>query len=259
MLEIMSAKPFQDQTAIITGAGEGIGFEISRQLALRGASVLLNDIDLERAEQAAAAIRAEGRNCLAMGGDVAKVEDIQALVDKAVAEFGRVDIAVANAGFSYAKNFFDVTPEEFYRIVSINLGGSFFLAQAAARQMRAQGSPGRILLMSSVLGHQTSPEWTVYGMTKRGIEMLARSIGIALAPYQITVNAIAPGATLTPRTEKADPDYVAHWQKVTPTGRPAYPADIANTALFLLSPEASHITGQTILVDGGWTLVSPVP
>jgi 3-oxoacyl-[acyl-carrier protein] reductase len=251
--------PFQNQTAVITGAGEGIGFEIARQLALRGASVLLNDIRLERAEQAAASIRAEGGVCIAEGGDVANVEDVQALVDKAVAKFGRLDIAVANAGFSYSKNFFDVIPDEFYRVVSINLGGSFFLAQAAARQMRAQGSPGRILLMSSVLGHQTSPEWTVYGMTKRGIEMLVRSIGVALGPYQITVNAIAPGATVTPRTERDDPDYIAHWEVITPTRRPAYPTDIANAALFLLSPEASQITGQTLLVDGGWTLVSREP
>ncbi len=255
----MNTTPFQHQTAIITGAGEGIGYEIARQLAIRGATILLNDLNLDRAEQAAALIRSEGGTCLAMGGDVASVEDTQALVDKAVAEFGQVDLAIANAGFSYFRNFFDVTPDEFSRVVSVNLGGTFFLAQSAARQMRTQGTPGRILLMSSVVGNQAFAEGTVYGMTKRGIEMLARSIGIALAPYHITVNAIAPGATLTPRTQRDDPEYDAHWSHVTPTGRPATPADIAHTALFLLSSEASHITGQTILVDGGWTLVSQGP
>jgi 3-oxoacyl-[acyl-carrier protein] reductase len=113
--------------------------------------------------------------------------------------------------------------------------------------------------MSSVLGSQAAPEAMVYGMTKRGIEMLARSLGVALASYKITVNALAPGATVTPRTLRDDPQYERHWESVTPTGRPAYTADIARAALFFLSPETSHITGQTLLVDGGWTITSPLP
>ena len=250
---------FTDQVAIVTGAGEGIGYEIARQLAHKGASVILNDINAERAKQAAAEISAEGGKCIGSGGDVANVDDVRGLVKLAVAEFDRVDIAVANAGISFYDDFFDVTPEDFNRVVSINLGGIFFLAQAAAREMRAQGNGGRILFMSSVLGSQAAPKAMVYGMTKRGIEMLARNLGIALAPYRITVNALAPGATVTPRTLRDDPDYEPHWEAVTPTGRPAFPSDIARAALFFLSPETSHITGQTLLVDGGWTITSPLP
>jgi 3-oxoacyl-[acyl-carrier protein] reductase len=250
---------FANQVAIITGAGEGIGNEIARQLALQGASVILNDINAERAKEAATEINTEGGRCIGIGGDVARVDAVNALVDLAIAEFGRVDIAVANAGISFYDDFFDVTREDFDRVVAINLGGTFFLAQAAAREMRAQGRGGRILFMSSVLGNQAAPKAMVYGMTKRGIEMLARSLGVALAPYKITVNALAPGATVTPRTLRDDPDYEHHWEAVTPTGRPAYPTDIARAALFFLSPESVHITGQTLLVDGGWTLTSPLP
>lgn len=250
---------FTDQVAIVTGAGEGIGYEIARQLAHNGASVILNDINTERAKQAAAEISAEGGTCIGSGGDVANVDDVRGLVQLAVAEFGRVDIAVANAGISFYDDFFDITPEDFNRVVSINLGGTFFLAQAAAREMCTQGNGGRILFMSSVLGSQAAPRAMVYGMTKRGIEMLARNLGVALAPYRITVNALAPGATVTPRTLRDDPDYEPHWEAVTPTGRPAFPADIARAALFFLSPETSHITGQTLLVDGGWTITSPLP
>jgi 3-oxoacyl-[acyl-carrier protein] reductase len=255
----MAESDFSGRGAIVTGAGEGIGREIARQLALHGASVVLNDILLDRAEEAAASIRVEGGNCIGAGGDVGIVDDVQGLVNLAVREFGRLDIAVANAGLTHYEDFFAYSPENFNRVVSVNLGGTFFLAQAAARKLRSQGEGGRILLMSSVLGSRVFSDGIVYGMTKRGIEMMARGMAVALGPYQITVNALAPGAIVTPRTIGDEPDYAEKWIGVTPTGRPGYPTDIAAAALFLLSPEAGHITGQTLTIDGGWTLSSPIP
>jgi 3-oxoacyl-[acyl-carrier protein] reductase len=220
---------------------------------------LLNDINGELASQAGQDISSEGGTCLGVGGDVGDVQVVRDLVNRAVADFGRITIAVANAGLSLWDDFFDFKPEDFQRVLAVNLGGSFFLAQAAARRMRQQETGGRILFMSSVAGNQAIATSSVYAMTKKGLEMLARSLVSEVSSYGITVNAIAPGATVTPRTVTAVPDYEPIWSTVIPTGRPAYPGDMANAALFFLSPAASHITGQTLVVDGGWSALSPEP
>jgi 3-oxoacyl-[acyl-carrier protein] reductase len=144
-------------------------------------------------------------------------------------------------------------------LVNVNLKGSFFLAQAAAQQMINQQSGGRIIFISSVTGHRAHPNLAAYGMTKAALEMLAKSLGVELAEKNITVNAIAPGATMTERTRRLDPNYKETWEKLTPTNKVSTPGDIAHTALFLLSDASSQITGQSIVVDGGWTAVSPPP
>lgn len=255
----MSEQTFAQQVAVVTGAGEGIGFEIAKQLAEKGAQVVLNDIDAAKAEQAANKIAKTGIACIGMGGDVSDIDVVYGLVDKAVDEYGRIDIAVANAGITLWNNFFDYKPEDFYQVLSVNLGGSFFLAQAAARKMRKQDSGGRILFTSSVTAHQAIEYLSAYGMTKAALEMLARQLVVELAPHGITVNTVAPGATTTPRNLADDPNYETAWGSVTPTGKTAVTADIANAALFFLSPAASQITGQTLVIDGGWTAISPVP
>lgn len=253
---------FTNLTALITGAGTGIGFAIAQSLVRQGANVLLNDFDEEFAQKAAGQINQNGAGgadrCVACPGDASDVSFIQQMVDTAVRQFGSVDIAIANAGITVFGDIFTTTPDAFETIVALNLRGSFFLAQAAGRQMRDQQTGGSVLFMSSVVGHLGHPGLPVYSMTKAGLEMLAKQLVIDFSPLGITVNAIAPGATLTERTLD-DPTYIPTWSRITPMGRPATVDDIANAALFLVSPASRHITGQSLVVDGGWTSVGIPP
>jgi glucose 1-dehydrogenase len=249
---------FHNHVAVVTGAGQGIGFEIARQLALQGASVVLNDIDESLTNSAVNKITNEGGQCDGLVGDASNTSFISQMVEYAVKRFGKLTIAIANAGITLYADFFDYTPDAFEKVMKLNLGGSFFLAQLAARQMKKQETGGSILFMSSVVGHQAHKNLAAYAITKAGLEMLAKNLVIELSPYKITVNTIAPGATLTERTTD-DKEYEKTWSQITPLGKPATTTDIANAALFLVSPEARHITGQSLIIDGGWTSVSPSP
>lgn len=250
---------FKNKVAIVTGAGRGIGFEICRQLAMEGARVILNDLNPELTEQAVVAINRNSKNaCTGITGDSSDLEIIKKFVQTAVQKYGRLDIVIANAGITLFGEFLTYTPEAFYKVMQVNLSGSFFLAQAAANQMTLQSEGGSILFTSSVTGHQAHKKLAAYGMSKAALEMLAKNLVIELSEYKINVNAIAPGATLTERTQE-DPAYNEIWSRITPMGRPASVQDIANTVLFLVSAKARHITGQTLIVDGGWTSVSLPP
>jgi glucose 1-dehydrogenase len=249
----------KEKVAVVTGAGQGIGLEICRRLAQAGARVILNDLDPELATGAARGITNDGGLCLAVPGNASEPAVIRQLIDTAVSEFGKLDIAIANAGITLYGDFFNYTPDSFYKVMQVNLGGSFFLAQAAARQMKEQGSGGTLLFMSSVTGHQAHKNLAAYGMSKAALEMLAKNLVIEVSQFGINVNTIAPGATMTERTLAEDHDYKTMWSRITPMGRPARVEDIAGAALFLVSDEARHITGQTLIIDGGWTCISPSP
>jgi len=251
---------FLNKVAVITGAGKGIGFEIARRLVSEGASVILNDIDAELAAEAAGKLLLEGPGrCQAEAGDAGDTAFITRLISVAMERFGRIDMVVANAGNTLFGDFFEVSAEDFQKIMSLNLRGPFFLAQQGAQQMRIQGSGGRILLMSSTIGLRAYPQLALYSMTKAALHMMAKSLVLDLSRYGVTINAIAPGATITERTLLEDPEYESKWKELIPNSKTAFPEDIAKAALFLLSDDAGHITGQTLVVDGGWTAVGPYP
>ena len=224
--------------------------------------VALNDVDGVLAQTAAAKINATltTPRVISYAFDVADVTAVQNAITHFAQQHGRLDIVIANAGITQYGKFLDYTAADFDRVMGVNLRGSYFTAQAAARQMIERGTrDGRILLMSSVTGVRAFKSLGTYGVSKAGIIHMARVLALELGAYGITVNAICPGAIVTERTVADDPDYAAKWGGVTPDGRAGEVADIVAAALFLASPAAHHITGQTIQVDGGWSLRSPIP
>lgn len=256
----MQYSGIKNKTAIVTGAGEGIGYAICELLTMAGANVILNDIEKSQAEKAAKTLDAKNTgSCLAFTGDAGDVPTIESMVDFARSNFGSVDFVVPNAGMSLFGDFLDFTPEAFQKVMRLNLQGAFFLAQSAAKQMITQGKGGRMIMISSQVGIRAYHRLSAYGMTKAALRMFAQNLAYELGGYGITVNAVAPGATLTERTKQEQPDYEGVWGKLNPNGRVGKPEDVAKTCLFLLSDEASHINGQTIPVDGGWTTAGKYP
>lgn len=239
----MQNKLFDNQVAIVTGAGVGIGFEVARQLAQQGAMVILNDVDENLAKLASQKIKEQGGICEAFGGDISTLEVIESIVKFTVEAFGKLNILVANAGITTFGDFLAYQPESMQKLLQVNLFGTFFLTQAAAKQMVLQGYGGSILLTSSVTAHAAHLNLAAYGMTKAAIDQLAKNLIVDLAPHNININTIVPGATLTERTLE-DAEYIKTWSRITPSGRPATVEDIANAALFLVSPMSRQIMGK---------------
>ena len=244
-----------NKTAIITGAGQGIGLRIAEMLHASGANIILNDVDDALCKEASAKL---GNRCLAMTGDSSDPAFIEKMVNKAVEAYGQLNIAIANAGITLFGTFSDYPVADFDRVMDVNMRGTFYLAQIASNQMIKQGTGGSLLFTSSVTGHQAHKNLAAYSMTKAGIEMLAKNLVSEIAEHGINVNCIAPGATLTERTLQ-DPDYTTTWTNLTPMKRPGTVDDVANAAVFLVSEQARHITGQSLVIDGGWSAMSPSP
>ncbi len=249
-----------NKVAIVTGASREIGTAIAEHLAAAGGAVLVVHYgEPERAETVARRIREAGGRALAYEADLSSVAENQHMVAQAVETFGRLDILAANAGLTIATPFLETSEAHWDTVADLNMKGSFFGAQAAARQMIAQSGGGRIVFSSSVTGVQACRNLGAYGITKAALRHMAKVLAVELGAHRITVNALGIGATLNERNLRDDPEYEAHWDALVPAGRVGRPEDVAAALMFLISPAAELVTGHTLMIDGGWTMTSPLP
>jgi NAD(P)-dependent dehydrogenase (short-subunit alcohol dehydrogenase family) len=243
------------QVALVTGAARGLGRAISLALANAGADVILGLRDGTTAEDLAEQIEGMGRRALRVQMDVTDLPQITAAIDEAVSRFERIDILINNAGLGPENPAEDVTEDDFDLTLAVNLKGTFFVSQSVGKVMIRQGS-GRIVNLGSQAGFVALPGESVYGMTKAAISHLTKSLAIEWGRHGITVNAVAPTFIETPGTAPAlhDPIFRADvLDRIAGLHRIGEPIDVAGAVVFLVSPAASLITGETIMIDGGWT------
>jgi len=244
----------EGKSAIVTGAGQGIGFAVAREFALHGCEVIGCDIEGDQMASAAERIAKEsGRKVIGMRADVTKRDDIEAVVRLALAEFGRIDILVNNAGILIHAPLLEMGEEEWDRIFAVNVRGSFLFAQAVGRQMVRQRS-GKIINMSSASAKKATPEEGAYCATKAAILGMNRVLALELGAYGINVNAICPGATDTAMVRSTfltSAEIEREWIEKTALKRLGKPQDQARVAVFLASELSDHITGEALIVSAG--------
>ncbi|MBR9998706.1 MAG: 3-oxoacyl-ACP reductase FabG [Cyclobacteriaceae bacterium] len=244
------------KTALVTGAARGIGRSCALALAEAGADIALGLRNVKQDNGVSEEIRMLGREVLPLQLDVADTSQIRQAVEKAIEIFGRIDILVNNAGIAPSNLIEDYTEEDFDLTVAVNLKGTYFMSQAVGRHM-IRNKSGKIINLSSQAGYIALPSESVYCMTKAGIRHLTRCFAVEWAKYNINVNAVAPTFIETPGTEPwlADPEFKANVLSKIQLGRIGMPQEVSSTVVFLASSAASMITGETILIDGGWTAV----
>jgi NAD(P)-dependent dehydrogenase (short-subunit alcohol dehydrogenase family) len=270
---IMEQQP-SERTAIVTGSGQGIGKAVALRLAEEGANVVTADINAATAEQSAEEIRTLGRRALAYHIDVANVAEIQPMVDRAVAEFGRIDILVNAAGVAQTGLFLELTEQQWDRVIDTNLKGTTFCIQKVGRQMikqvpgqvgageRPDRSYGKIVDFSSISGRRGRAAQVPYAASKAATISITQSVALAFAAYNINVNAVCPGIIPTPMWEQIDRDRgrisglapgesIKAFIEQTPLKRAGSVEDVAGIVAFLCSPDSDYMTGQTLNVDGG--------
>lgn len=243
------------KSAIITGAGRGIGFGIAMLLANEGVSVLLVDRDEDLVSQAAAALRSGGHKARHFRADVSKADEMRSMATWAGNEFGRIDILCPNAAIFDPSPIADMPEELWDRLIDINLKGVFLSVQACLPTMMAQGY-GRIVVTSSITGNRTAIAGMAhYAASKGGINGFVRAAALEFARHGITINGVEPGHVMTEgAAPQYDPEFKRAVESFIPMGRFAEPEDIGKAVLFLASDDAAYITGQTLIVDGGVTL-----
>lgn len=248
------AKQLTNKTALITGAGKGIGAAIARGFAAEGATVIINEIHgATYAEAIADEIRQAGGKAAVIYADISSVTAIKDLFSQIKAQFGRLDVLVNNAGITGWSSFFDTDEAIFDKVMNLNLKGTLFCSIEAAKIMREHGG-GSIINISTVCSVLGVKNLICYSASKGGIEALSKQMAVELAPHNIRVNTFGPGPINTERNLIEDPDYRANWGAVVPMRRTGEPDEMIGPAVFLASDASSYITGQLFYVDGGWSV-----
>ena len=255
---------FTGKVSIITGAASGMGRAMALAFAGEGATVVVADLNEDGAQAVVDEIESAGGSGLATRLDVSQASESKAVVDDVTGRFGHLDILVNNAGIGLIKGVWDTTPEEWDRIFAVNVRGLFFMAQAAAEPMRAQRS-GKIINLASIAGRRGEALVAAYCASKAAVININQSLALALAPYGVNVNAMAPGVVDTPYWKEVDKQFGAITGKAEgetfrdvagqiPLGRTSVPEDVVPLALFLAGPGADYITAQTYNVEGGMVM-----
>ncbi|MYB77168.1 MAG: SDR family oxidoreductase [Chloroflexi bacterium] len=241
------------KSAIVTGAASGIGRAIALAFLREGASVLGADLNLDGLRETADRAMVHGSPFLTQRCDVTQRADVEATVERAVAEFGKLDIMAAIAGIALEHDFVDIKDDDWHRVAAVNMHGVYICDQVAARQMVEQGHGGRIINMSSVNGLMGEEELAAYNTSKGAVTLLTKSAAIDLAKHEITVNCLAPGYIRTPLTDEsiADEAWINEYLKRVPFRRVGEPEEVADCAVFLASDLSRYVTGHALVVDGG--------
>jgi glucose 1-dehydrogenase len=250
----------KNKVAIVTGGNSGIGKAIALELAHQGANVVIDYLSHpEATEDLEQQILALGNRAIGVQADVSKVADLERLIETAVNQLGRIDIMVNNAGIESRTSLLDTTEEQYHKVLDINLKSAFFGTQLAARQMIKQGGGGRIINITSVHEDWPMPGNIPYCLSKGGMRMLTRTAGVELAPHNILVVGVGPGAIATPINQSTmqDPALLNKLNAAIPLGRMAKPEEIATVVAFLAGDGASYMTATTIFADGGIMQSSP--
>jgi 3-oxoacyl-[acyl-carrier protein] reductase len=238
------------KVALVTGAAQGIGKAVALLLARNGADMVVSDINLEKAEETAKEVQPLGRKALAIKVDVAKLGDVEKMVEAILAQFGKVDILVNNAGIARDKLILRMTEEDWDAVLNINLKGTFNCTKAVVRHMSKQKS-GKIVNIASVVGEMGNAGQGNYAASKAGVIGFTKTIAREFAQRGINVNAIAPGYIETPMTDALPEKAKEELKRLIPMDRLGKPEDVAEAVLFLVSEASSYITGQVLNVNGG--------
>jgi len=253
----------KDKVALVTGASQGIGQAIAIRLASEGASVIINyRSHPEGAEETLQKVQAAGGKChmvqssepgVTIQADLGKISEVQRLISESVEQFGKLDILVNNAGLEKRADFWEVSEEDYDKVIDVNLKGVFFASQSFVQHLREFNRPGKIINISSVHEELPFPHFTAYCVSKGGVKMMMRNLAVELGPLGITINNVAPGAIETPINKDLtnDPEKLNPLLKNIPLGRLGKPEDVAALVAFLSSSDADYITGSTFYVDGG--------